>query len=66
MAIYISEMSRQVIVIMKTSGKTWSEIQLKLQIQQRYLNLAKISEKRKLRIWLSLVDPENYHKDIKK
>ena len=31
MTIYISEMSRKVIVILKTSGKTWSEIQSELQ-----------------------------------
>ena len=29
--IYISEMSRKVIVILKTSGKKWSEIQSELQ-----------------------------------
>jgi len=73
MTIYISEMSRKVIVILKTRGKTWPEIQSELQneytttvskhgmqkIWQKYLKTKKTKD------WLSLVDPENYHKDMK-
>ena len=48
MTIYISEMSRKVIVILKTNEKTWSEIQSELQNEHS----TTVSKRGMQKIWL--------------